>query len=170
MPPLPRRPAAPAGLAAVLLVCVLAGLAATPAAAQSSRPPGRTGIGGQVGDPSGLTLKLYRGTGTRLDRAFGVTAVDVLAAWDLDDFLFVNVHAVAERPIPDSPLRYFIGPGAFVGIDTGPDDVAFGLSVAAGLNVFFDPFEVFVQVIPRIKVVPDTRGTVGAGVGLRYFF
>lgn len=139
-------------------------LAASPSFAQS--PPGDLGIGGQIGDPSGITLKLYQRPGF---------AYDFLAAWDLDRFFFLNAHTLYERPIPDSPLRYFLGPGIVLGIDedAGPDhdsEVVVGVSGQFGVNFFVEQFEVFLQLTPRLSVIPSTDGEIGGGVGLRYYF
>lgn len=139
-------------------------LAATSAAAQS--PAGSFGIGGQIGDPSGITIKLYQRPGF---------AYDLLAAWDLDDFFFLNGHALYEKPIPDSPLHYYLGPGILVGFEEeqGPgdeDEVVVGISGQFGLNFFVEQFEVFLQLTPRLHVIPDTDGDIGGGVGLRYYF
>lgn len=159
-------------LPALLVAAALLALIPADAAAQSQTPPGRTGLGGQIGDPSGVTLKLYRGTGTALDRSMNVDAVDFLAAWDLDDFFFLNVHAIHERPIQDSPLNVFLGPGLFLGIDEGPgdEDVVLGVSGVFGVNFFVEQFEVFIQLTPRLSLLPDTDGSFGGGVGLRYYF
>lgn len=137
-------------------------LLSAPAAAQS--PPGDAGLGGQIGDPSGVTLKLYQRPGF---------AFDFLAAWDLDQFFFLNAHALYERSIPDSPLRYYLGPGVVIGVNEGPDDesdAVIGASGQFGVNFFVEQFEVFLQLTPRLNVIPDTDGHIGGGVGLRYYF
>lgn len=145
-------------IALFALVCI----AAIPATAQTNTPAGTVGLGGQVGSPSGITLKWYDRPGF---------AYDVLAAWDLDDFLFLNVHGLFERPIPDSPLNYYFGPGAYIGIEEGrDDDIVLGISGNFGLNFFAAPFEVFLQLTPRLNLIPDTDGDFGGGVGLRYYF
>lgn len=143
-------------------VCLLS---ASPAIAQS--PAGDIGVGAQIGDPSGVTVKLYQRPGF---------AYDFLAAWDLDRFFFLNAHALYEQPIPDSPLRYYLGPGVILGFqeDNGPNgndnDVVIGVSGQFGLNFFVEQFEVFLQLTPRLSVIPSTDGEIGGGVGLRYYF
>ncbi len=137
---------------------------ASPAYAQS--PAGEVGLGGQIGDPSGITLKLYQRPGF---------AYDLLAAWDLDRFFFLNAHALYERPITDSPLRYYLGPGILLGFqeDAGPDEetnIVIGASGQFGVNFFVEQFEVFLQLTPRLSVIPDTDGEIGGGIGLRYYF
>lgn len=130
--------------------------------------PGRAvGLGGQIGDPSGITLKLYQRPGF---------AYDFLAAWDFDDFFFLNAHALYERPFLDAPRvgrrvpRYFLGPGAVLGIEERTDKIVIGLSGNFGINLFIERFELFVQITPRINVIPNTDGDIGGGIGLRYYF
>jgi hypothetical protein len=132
--------------------------------AHAQRAPGDVGIGGQVGSPSGVTLKVYRP---------GFPSYDILAAWDLNEFFFVNVHGLYERHLGNSErVHFFFGPGGFVGVDQEPeeDELIAGASGRLGLNVIIERFEIYAQITPRISVVPDTEGDVGGGVGLRYYF
>lgn len=150
-----------------LLVVAACAMAATPVQAQ--RVPGALGIGGQVGDPSGVTLKVYNPN--RL-------SYDFLAAWDLDDFFFLNLHGLYERPLElenTSGLEYFFGPGGYVGVKDRPagrdDDVVFGISGRLGINIPLENrFEFYAQITPRINLVPDTDGDLGGGLGVRYYF
>lgn len=148
---------------ALLFTLVLVFLLAAPASAQT-RAAGSIGIGGQVGDPSGVTVKLNNP---------GTYSLDFLAAWDLDDFFFLNVHALYDRRMNvDQDVYFFYGPGAFVGLrDRGgnDDDVVLGISGSFGLGLFIDRFELFAQVTPRLSLVPSTDGDVGGGLGLRYY-
>lgn len=150
----------------VFFVSSLLGLLASSGLAESvlaQRSGGPFGLGAQAGRPSGLSTKLYR------QARIGY---DLSLAWDLEDFFFANVHRVHERPIPNSPLHAFAGPGLFVGVDETPvkNDITFGISGNFGLNFFKERFEVFLQVTPRLRLYADTRTRVGGGVGLRYFF
>jgi len=124
------------------------------------------GIGGQIGEPSGLSVKFYHRTGA---------SPTFLAAWDLDNFFYVNGHAVFEHPFSDEEdLHFFLGPGAFVGLHDHPrdrdDEVVLGISGTFGLNYVARRLEIYLQLVPRISVVPDTDGDIGGGVGLRYYF
>lgn len=132
--------------------------------AHSQSPPGSAGIGGQLGEPSGISFKLYQQPGF---------AYEILGAWDLDDFFFLNGHALYERAIPDSPLRYYLGPGVLLGIredGTDESDFVVGISGEVGVNFFVERYEVFLHLTPRLGVIPDTEGDVGGGIGLRYYF
>lgn len=132
--------------------------------AHAQNPAGSLGIGGQLGEPSGLTVKLYQESGL---------AYEILAAWDLDDFFFMNGHALYERPLADTPLRYYLGPGVLLGIrerDDEESDFVIGISGEFGLNFFVERYEVFLHLTPRLGIIPDTDGDVGGGIGLRYYF
>lgn len=158
-----RLPSSSSNRVALLLFFVffMGTLCASSSAAQE--PAGDLGIGAQIGDPSGVTLKLYQQPGL---------AYDFLAAWDLDRFFFLNVHALHERTIPDSPLHYYLGPGAVAGFQDGPNgdnELVIGVSGQFGVDFFVEQFEVFLQLTPRLNVIPDTHGRIGGGIGLRYY-
>ena len=160
----------------VSLVCLFACLLVWPLAGAlppvQAQPAGyHRALGGQVGTPSGFTLKLYRDQ-LPLSHFFPARAVEFLAAWDLDEALFLNIHFLDERAIPDSPLHYFFGPGLVFGVDTRQrrNDLILGVSGSFGVNFFRERFEVYLKLTPRINVLPDTHGSFDAGVGLRYYF
>lgn len=145
-----------AGMATIFLA--LAGTAS------AQNPAGSVGVGGQLGEPSGVTVKLYQ----QSDFAY-----EILGAWDLSDFFFVNGHALFERPVPNVPIRYYVGPGVLAGIREGGDegsDFVIGISGQFGINYFVERYEVFLHLTPRLGVIPDTEGDVGGGIGLRYYF
>jgi hypothetical protein len=148
------------------LAVLLAGFTAT--AAHAQRTSGAVGLGGQIGEPSGLTLKIYNED---------APSYDFLAAWDLDDFFFLNGHALWNYDINaeniEQDFEWFIGPGAFIGIDDrGVDDEAvFGISGTIGLNLVVDRrFEFYGQITPRIALIPETDGDIGGGIGFRFYF
>lgn len=149
--------------AALFVLAIGATFGARPAEAQ--RAGGDVGLGLQVGDPSGVTLQFYNPAGT---------SWDFLAAWDIDDFFFLNVHALYYRGLGnDRRLHLFYGPGAFVGFrDRGSrdDDVVLGISGTLGIGFMIERFQVYGAVTPRLSVVPGTDGDLGAGIGVRYYF
>lgn len=142
----------------------LAGLffIATPAFAQ-----GTFGIGGQVGDPTGLALKFGVGRGS----------VDAAVGWDLNDAVFGQLHyLLAENSLGSggTDIRVFYGPGGFIEArDAGPgdeEDVDAGLSFNAGLSFYPAPeFEIFGQLTPRLGLIDETDFEAGGGIGLRYY-
>lgn len=134
----------------------------------AQRTSGAVGLGGQLGDPTGVTLKIHNAN---------TPSYDFLAAWDLDDFFFLNAHALFENDIDtedfDPDLNWFIGPGGFVGFFDGPveEEARFGVSGTIGLNLVFNRrVELYARFTPRINLLPNTDGDVGGGLGVRYYF
>ncbi len=129
------------------------------------------GVGFQAGDPTGLNLHFRNTKPMRLD---------ILFAWDFDDddrdFFFVNVHGLFFKPLNASPkMNFFYGPGAYVGIRDDnnkgdDDDTVAGLSGNFGLNLEIDRFDIFLQLTPRLDLIPDTDFDIGGGLGARFFF
>lgn len=135
----------------------------------AQRRAGAVGIGGQFGDPTGLTIKIYK--------PYGIST-DILAAWDLNDFFYLNVHGLYERHIDRSEvLHFFVGPGLFVGLKDrngasdgfGDNALAAGLSGSLGLNVVIGRVELYGQVTPRLELIDKTATDVGGGVGIRFY-
>lgn len=134
--------------------------------AQAQRTPGMVGIGGQFGEPSGLSLKIYNP-----NRASG----DFLAAWDFNEYVFMNGHATFERHLNNrGTAHFYFGPGAFIEFrdraGDQEDDVEGGLSAKFGLGFLFNQIEIFGNITPRLQVTPSTQGELGGGVGLRVYF
>src|SRR5690606_36472630 len=123
------------------------------------------GIGGQIGDPTGLALKF----------ASGGRAFDLAAGWDLDDYLFVQGHLLLRETRivgTATDLRYFYGPGLFLGVHERrgrDDDLAFGISFNVGLSFYTGPVEIFGQLTPRLRLVDSTDFDVGGGLGVRFY-
>jgi len=137
-----------------------------------AQPSGRRiGFGGQIGRPGALTVKYYRMAQTEpgilRPRAFAL-----LTSWGLDDSFFINVRALDERLIPESPLRYFFGPGVLLGFTRKRPqrDLLAGISGTFGVNFFQARFEVHLQATPRLLFFPGVDFDVNAAVGLRYYF
>ena len=158
----------------VLLAAVVLGTLPAAISASAQVDGGSWGLGGQLGDPDGITLKFYT---SRPVMRGGATfnAYDLLFGWDFDDYFFASAHALHERRLQDTPLNFFLGPGLFLFFDDdrGPgddDDVGFGISGQFGLNYFVERLEIFLHLTPRLRLVDSTDGDLGGGIGLRYYF
>jgi len=142
-----------------LLVSLLALLLCLPAQAQ--REPGSLTIGAQVGRTGGLSLKLY---------ASPPHAYQALFTFDGDDFARLSMFRLWERPLPDSLVYVYYGPGLRLGgreLTSGPSTVV-DLLGTVGLNFYAERFEVFLHVTPALRLQPDLTPHLGGGVGLRY--
>jgi hypothetical protein len=135
------------------------------AQSQDGKHVSRIGLGGQIGEPAGVTLKI---------RNPGATSIDILAAWVGDDVFFVNVHGLLEKHISSNEkLHLFYGPGGYVGFHdlvNEDDEVVAGISATVGLGYMIEQFDLFGQLTPRLDLTPATDGDFGGGIGLRYYF
>ena len=134
-------------LPAALALCL-----ALPAQAQLA-------IGGQLGDPTGLALKVGAGRGALL----------LAVGWDLDDSVSAEGHyLLRDRRLQGAVAgaRLFYGPGVF--LQAGDDRTNVGVSLGVGLEATLAPeIEVYGLVSPRLRLIEDTDIDLGAGVGLR---
>lgn len=128
------------------------------------------GIGFQVGEPTGLNLHFRNTT--------GAMRPDILLAWDRRnddrDFFFINVHGLwFKRLGTKDPFNFYYGPGVFVGVrdhrKERNNETVIGFSGNFGLNYEFNRLDIFVQLTPRLSIVPGTDMEVGGGLGLRFF-
>lgn len=139
-----------------LPVFALVFASALPASAQSN-----TWLGLEAGSPSGIAVYLERPSAD----------ISILAAWDLDDFLFVNAHWMLGEEIQiEGRTSWFWGPGAFVGFrdnDRNNDGAALGASFRVGLQHGWSRLVGYVHLTPRFEVVPETDFGMGGGIGVR---
>ncbi|MFB6271277.1 MAG: RNA polymerase subunit sigma-54 [Salinibacter sp.] len=133
-----------------------------PPSSSAQRQSGDVGVGFQVGRPGGLALKWYRP---------GTIGYDAIIGIGGDDFVTASIHRLWERPLPDSPLHYYVGPGLIVGPEglSQTPPLHLGLSAELGLNFYAERFEVFLHVTPTLRFLPDTRVGIDGNVGLRYY-
>lgn len=115
-------------------------------------------IGGQVGSPAAAIS--LRG------QLSGIQSIGEVGFSFEDDFVDLAGFAFTLGAIDGSPMRYYVGPGGTVRLDSGT--VRAGLLAAAGLMFETGQFEVFVQVAPVIYLVPETNADLRVAVGLRY--
>lgn len=130
------------------------------------------GLGFQFGQPSGVSLHFYNADGASLD---------LLAAWDLDNFYFLNAHAIWATHIGNSNIAHiYYGPGAFIGIrensvsdglfDDANNETELGFSGRIGLGIMINKFELFGHITPRIALTNSSDVDFGGGVGGRFYF
>jgi hypothetical protein len=167
----------PAILSTLLALTAVSGFV-TPAQAV-----GRSALGIMVGEPSGLSGKLW------LDASH---AVDAGLAYSLNDFLLLQgsylVHfgALSEQLKASEPalrqIRPYIGIGGilfFSMLDSGSersgfrqngDDTGLALRIPLGLEWMSSKLGVFAELAPGIGILPSTFTVMGGSVGVRYYF
>jgi hypothetical protein len=154
---------------------------AAPAASQDF------GIGFVLGNPSGLSAKLPAGG---INAFHFILAYDQGRGWgnrgwdgercgpnynnnDCDgrlyvggDYVWYNYNAI---PVSKGRLPLFYGPGVWV---STADNTSVGIRFALGLEYQFAtaPFDIFFEIAPGVRVIPNTQGYVSSGLGARFYF
>lgn len=160
---------------AALAVALLLALAAP---AEALKAP-RFGLGIILGEPTGLTGKLFMHPNH---------AVDMILAYDITDEAFamaVDYHFVFDPwpfRIPAGEMPIYVGIGGKLSVfgehsegrhdDHHDEDVAFGLRIPIGLAFLFNrvPIEIFLEIAPGIRLFPATDADVDGGIGVRFYF
>lgn len=153
-----------------LLTLALVMLLLTAANAQSKG----LGLGIIIGEPTGVTLKVWQG---------GNVAFDAAAAWSFKDEGAFHVHAdflwhnfgLISVTQGDMALYYGVGGRIKFREDRGlgdDDDALIGVRFPLGLAYYFQPFpgELFVEVVPLLNVAPSTDFDLNGALGFRYYF
>lgn len=161
----------------IFLIPLLVILSANPA--QGQQTGDNVGVGVMVGEPTGLSLKLWTSS---------TTAFDAGLAWSLEGHEAIHIHAdylwhnfdIFSDDIDPGQLAFYYGIGGrlvFIdeepdAIDEDDDDAVLGARVPLGLNYLFEdsPFDLFLEIAPIINLIPATDVDIDAAVGLRFYF
>jgi hypothetical protein len=148
-----------------LIGCWAVGLLALPGIAEARDR--EFGLGLIVGEPTGVSGKLW------LSRT---TAMDGAVAWSTarDDELHLQGdfvwHDFGLFAVDRGALPLFYGVGGRVRLNRGSDRL--GIRFPIGLAYIFEGsrFDVFMEAAPTLDLAPRTDVELTAGVGVRYFF
>lgn len=149
----------------------VAGLVANPAAA------GDFGLGVILGEPTGVSIKNWTS-----DR----TAIDAAAAWSFTENASFQLHADylmhGSKWIKDESasvkVPYYFGIGARIKVkdDNGrgrnSSDTLLGVRIPLGVTYLpkSGRFDLFLEVVPILDLVPATEFAVNAAIGARFYF
>lgn len=128
---------------------------------------GNFGLGVVVGDPTGISGKLWTSKTTALDGA---------AAWSLGrharfqfqlDYVYHNFSAIK---VQEGRFPIYYGFGAR--IKSEEHETGLGVRVPVGLDYIFAkaPVDIFLEIAPAVTLVPDTTADFDIGLGVRFFF
>ena len=149
-----------------LILALFASLGPNPATAQALEK--ELGFGMLVGRVSGISAKARFSNRDDLPRTGPNQSVDLNFSSNLDDYALWSAHVLAERKISNSLLTSYLGPGLTAGIDK--KRVFWGLSSEIGILFQKGPYEIFLQGMPRLFMVPEFDGRFEAATGIRIFF
>jgi hypothetical protein len=157
---------------AVWALCVI--LAASPAFADEGREKGTFGAGIIIGEPTGVTAKLYVKDDQALQAAAGFAFIGGGLHFHVD-YVF---HPAVLQSRDSFVLLAYVGPGArLIQYRHGSDEdtVALGLRGVGGLLFDFtdNPLDVFVEVAGLLEYESGDEGfgpAFNAAAGVRYYF
>jgi len=124
------------------------------------------GLGIILGSPTGLSAKLWLGK---------TTAFDAAAAWSFaregrfqihGDYLWHNFNLIKVEE-GSFPLYYGLGFRVNFG-----DETEAGVRFPIGLEYLFPraPFDIFIEVVPILRVIKKTDFEIDGAIGARFFF
>ncbi len=133
---------------------------------------GNFGLGLIVGEPTGLSWKLWQGDSRAWDGA---------VAWSFIDDGYLRVHAdylwhdFSLIPVERGQLPFYFGVGGTLWSGNRAHyDKSFNLGVrgVAGLEYIFPeaPVDIFLELAPTLGLVPETGFDIQGGLGARIFF
>lgn len=153
-----------AGALALVLLAVSLVAPALPASAQTN--DGSFGLGLILGEPTGVTAKLWLG---------GRNAFVAAAAWSFANETAFHVHGdylwhfFDRVRIEEGRIPLYVGIGGRIK-DRNDTDV--GVRFPFGATYLFDdaPVDVFLEVVPILDVAPESEVRMNAAAGVRYYF
>lgn len=82
------------------------------------------------------------------------------------DYVWYNYNSIQ---VAQGRLPFYYGPGLWTSFS---DNSAVGMRFVLGLEYQFAtaPFDIFFEIAPGIRVIPNTNGYVSSGLGARFFF
>ena len=150
----------------ILTVCLLMSVSFGTATAGSNSSG--FGMGIMLGEPSGLSGKLWSGEKTAFD--FGL-------AWSTGNNSGMALHAdyvwhkMDMINVDKGALPFYYGIGVrYRNRDNSDDNI--GIRVPFGLDYLFaqSAFDVFFEIVPVLDLAPDTDFDINVALGGRYFF
>jgi hypothetical protein len=124
------------------------------------------GVGIILGEPTGLSAKLWLTEKTAVDGAVAWSMWDQSALHVHADFL---VHSFNLINVSKGQLPLYFGIGARVKLGHDP---WIGVRVPVGLAYLFGsaPLDIFFEVVPILDLIPGTAFHFNSAIGVRYFF
>lgn len=124
------------------------------------------GAGVILGEPTGLTAKVWLEQGLALDAAVAWAFVE-------ESSLYIHSNALYHFRVLDTTGGNFLTPYVGGGVAFRfRDDLNIGLRIPVGISWLLDvaPVEIFAEIAPGVGIIPETDFELGAGLGARYYF
>ena len=124
------------------------------------------GMGVILGDPTGLSGKIWLGPHTAVDGAVAWSFRNESAFHIHGDYLF---HNFGLFKIEKGILPLYYGIGGRIKLE---NDTRVGVRLPVGMNYLFQnsPLDIFLEVVPILELIPATEFNFNAALGARFFF
>lgn len=123
------------------------------------------GAGIIIGDPTGFTAKYWKNKENAYDFGLAWALGDNGSVLIYGDYIWHRFEITGEARTP-----LYFGVGAWFGAND--NRTGLGARIPLGVTHLFarDPIDVFFEIVPAIRIVPDTDLDVQGGFGIRYYF
>lgn len=127
------------------------------------------GLGVMVGEPSGLSAKVWTGSRTAFDAGVALSLNKDSGFAAHADYIW-HVHDLSAKDRAMIPFYYGVGVRYRDRMDGRNDN--FGVRIPLGLAYLFarSAFEVFFELVPVLDIAPDQEFNANLAAGARYFF
>ncbi len=124
------------------------------------------GLGVILGEPTGLSAKLWTSRTTALDGSLAWSFGRKDAFHMHGDFL---LHDYSLIKISEGKLPVYYGIGGRLKLQV---ETLLGVRFPLGLNYQFAraPFDIFIEIVPILELIPATDFNMNAAIGVRFFF
>lgn len=125
---------------------------------------GKTGVGIMLGEPTGISLKVWNNQRS---------AIDAGLAWSFSGKDAIHFHAdyLLHKwlDVEKGDLAFYYGLGGRVVFS---DDPFVGARIPLGLNYLVPDSQLglFFEIVPILDVLPDTDFDANGAIGLRFYF
>ncbi|MCX6160669.1 MAG: DUF3996 domain-containing protein [Ignavibacteriae bacterium] len=133
----------------------------------SANAQGKFGIGIMLGEPSGLSGKIFISKKSAIDAGIGISFAD--------DYQALQIHTDYLQHIAMSsynlPLYYGIGAKLKFANDDHPE-TRFGIRLPVGISWMPDnvPVDLFLEIVPLLDISPSARFKLNGSIGARFYF
>lgn len=123
------------------------------------------GLGAIVGEPTGVTAKLWVSRSSAFDAVVGFSFARQTALHLQLDYLF-HIYDVIDPP--NGVATIYFGAGARIKTE---DETRFGLRAPIGVDYVFEdvPMDIFFEFAPILDVAPGSAFSFNVAIGFRFF-
>ncbi len=129
------------------------------------------GLGAVIGDPTGVSMKMWLDKTHAIDGAFAWSLSGPNALHVQSDYL---VHQLSFFHLGKLPMNLYYGAGGRVSSYSGKDKSGLGIGARAPLGMsyqFNNPaVELFGEVAAILELIPSTNVYINLGMGGRFYF